>query len=207
MAGQVLVPSLWTLLALSLVALPAPAQQADSQAVRVAAAEFITRRLPTMQSFGERSAVRVLAATPLRYGLGEGKMVMLPAQPPRPIRDAEELARVLLATVATQADSVWCAPLGGPCHGTTGVQIRLSDPVIRGDSATVLYALQMLRPVNGVYSSIVTVWYALYLVWEQGRWRTGAFGVANLEYLAPPHEIGPDGMPVIRPSTTGGGGW
>ncbi len=185
--------------ALVSVAVRMSAQATDSQVVRLAAAAQVDRLFPLMTMFGERSAVRTLMPSPLGYRLGDGKMVMISPLPARPQQDSEELARALKAKVATPADTLLCnPPVVRGCSGTTGVQIRLSDPVIRGDSATVLFTLQALRRVNNEFGGVMSFTYALYLVREGGRWRAAAFGAADLRYLAEPRAIGPDGMPVTR---------
>lgn len=187
------------------VAAPVSGQQQDAQAIRVAVAEYVGRRIPLMPGYAERSE-RTLMPTPLRYRIENGKMIQTAQAPSRAEVESKALAAALHAKLAMPADTIWCDPPGaGTCHGTEGVQVRLGDPDIRGESATMLFALQTRSRVRlGERDNHrTTVWYAIYLVREAGRWRPVASSVADTRYISPPHPIGPDGMPVKLP--TGGG--
>ncbi len=183
-------------------AAPAAAQQSEAQAIRLAAAGFIDKDIPLMSGYNER-ADRILMSAPLPWRIEGGKMVQTAQAPARPDAESRELGTVLQA-VAMSTDTIWCDLPRGPCHGTEGIQVRLGDPEVRGDSATVLFELQVRgRPSLGERAShTVRVWYAVYLVRESGRWHPVAFSGADPRGISPPHPIGPDGLPVKR--LTGG---
>ncbi len=183
---------------------PLAAQQVEAQAIQLPVAEFLNRIIPGMSSFGERSG-RTLMASPLRFRIDGTKLVEMAQPRERAAEVIRELATALDAAVATPADTIRCSPSERQCYGTEGLQIRLGDPEVRGDSATVLFSLEFrgLAARGELTTHRPTVLYATYLVREAGQWRPVAYSGADLRSISRPHPIGADGMPVKRPA--GGG--
>jgi len=143
--------------------------------IRLATASFIDGQLPNIEGYKDRSP-RLLVPIVLPVTINGSEVKVERSIAARPRSETIALAARLGARVATAADTIYMAQ--GQPHGTMGVQIRLGEPRIVGDSAVIVFALQSRGTTGRMLPGFVNR-YVVVLRRTGNEWRVEAFGKAN----------------------------
>jgi len=151
------------------------AQNTASQPVRLATAGFIDSLIQHLDGYRDRQP-RLLVPAALPVMVSGSVVEKARSVAPRTTSESAALAMRLGAVVAASDDTIFMA--NGQPRGTMGVQIRIGDPQIVGDSAVLLFALQS-RGTTGRMLPGFANRYVVVLRRHGTDWSVQAFGKAN----------------------------
>jgi hypothetical protein len=151
------------------------AQNTESQPVRLATAGFIDSLIQHLDGYKDRHP-RLLVPAALPVMVSGSVIEKARSGPPRTTTESVALAMRLGAVVAAPDDTISIAK--SQPRGTMGVQIRLGDPQIVGDSAVILFAVQSRGTTGRMLPGFVNR-YVVVLRRQGTDWSVQAFGKAN----------------------------
>lgn len=186
-------------LAVALIAPGAVTGQAaatDAQAIRLATLRLLTQQLEYMPQSYRGAPFRVLMQTPLPQAIN-GKDVVTPTGAPVERSEAElsAMAAQIGARLAVPGDKVTCTNPPG-CSGTHGLLVTLGEPVIRGDSAAIMWLLQRSSADSTRSVHVPPEQRAIFLRRTNGVWRATSFGYGGQGPIREIYQVDSLGRPV-----------
>lgn len=154
------------------------AQNGLAQAIRLSTASFIAGQLPEIHGGGYKDRTpRLLIPTALEKTVEGQAIARLAVAGPRSADESAALAARLGGRVAAPQDTI--AMVSGKPVGTMGVQVRIGDPRVVGDSAVIMFGLlsrsTAMRMLPGYENRYVVV-----LKRSKGtEWVVQSYGLAN----------------------------
>jgi hypothetical protein len=152
-----------------------PAQGNAAQQVRLATAGFIDGQLEHLDGYKDRNP-RLLVPSVLPVSVSGTAVEVARDAGTRAADETSALAARLRARVAAAGDTINIVK--GQPGGTMGVQIRLGDPKIVGDSAVIVFALQSRGTTGRMLPGFVNR-YVVVLKRRGTEWTVQSFGKAN----------------------------
>ena len=163
---------------------PATAQSNNSQAVRLAVADYIGQHSKTVPYLRNRPLMLIAAALPVRFD--KQLLTDTRTNPVRTPADVREIAAKLGGTVGSENDNIACSPTA--CTGTNGALLEMGEPTVTGDSANVVYSLRFAS--TSPNEAHVTM--NRYVAWLRRLpigWTLTAVSGANHNLVGSPHPI------------------
>lgn len=177
---MMLVGWMWAMAFLPTTSLSGQANPAgEVQSVRLATLRFLTQQLDYMHTNYREAPFRVLMQTPLAMTV-EGNTIRKTATPPM-VRSETELAAMAAqwgGRLATPEDAITCGNPGG-CRGTHGLLVTIGEPIIMGDSATIVSLIQRSSSDSTRFVMVPPETRAIFLRRIGGLWRVVAFAHAG----------------------------